>query len=408
MITLITATPGSGKTLWAVREIFNRVNEDEPWNIFSNIDGLKLDSAMPLKDNFSDYPPRSLVVIDEAQKITHFSRKYKHPNKNEMHPEVEFLQTHRHAEFLDIIYITQAPRLLNADVLDMVGTHYHLHRPMGMKMATWWLWKYHQLNPNTKSSKNDAEDSGTFSYPKNLFGMYKSSQGGDDSHGKIRIPMKIINAIWMLLLVIGVTLYLWFKSKPEETQQTKATNNPEQTIKENIPLSVSTASFNLDTECRKGVNVEKPECVEWFNNLTMSRSSVDETGVSSSVSYDPSKPYEQDHIQKVVQYNVTAKPIFSGCIKKNGRYVGYTQQGTKIDVAQIDCKNLVEDGDRPFNYFKESNNAMVNQNDNSKDDQFNNKQDNQIFQQHEQAQNYVEPHLQAKNVNGSNDRNFTF
>lgn len=74
MIYLITATPGSGKTLWAVNEIFKRVNEPEPWNIFSNIDGLKLDTAQPLKEKFTDYPPRSLVIIDEAQQITHFSK----------------------------------------------------------------------------------------------------------------------------------------------------------------------------------------------------------------------------------------------------------------------------------------------------------------------------------------------
>ena len=41
---------------------------------FSNIDGLKLDTAQPLKSSFEDYPPRSLVVIDEAQKISHFSK----------------------------------------------------------------------------------------------------------------------------------------------------------------------------------------------------------------------------------------------------------------------------------------------------------------------------------------------
>ena len=87
MIYLITATPGSGKTLWAVNEIFKRVNEPEPWNIFSNIDGLKLDTAEPLKEKFTDYPPRSLVIIDEAQQITHFSKKYKHPVRNENHPE---------------------------------------------------------------------------------------------------------------------------------------------------------------------------------------------------------------------------------------------------------------------------------------------------------------------------------
>lgn len=90
MIYLITATPGSGKTLWAVKEIFARVNEAEPWNIFSNIDGLKLDTAQPLKDSFNDYPPRSLVVIDEAQKITHFSKNTDIPTKMRCIPKSNF------------------------------------------------------------------------------------------------------------------------------------------------------------------------------------------------------------------------------------------------------------------------------------------------------------------------------
>lgn len=345
MITLITATPGSGKTLWAIKEIFARVNEAEPWNIFTNIDGIKLDTAQPLKDKFEDYPPRSLVVIDEAQKISHFSKKYKHPEKNKNHPEVEFLQTHRHADHLDIIYITQAPRLLNPDVLDMVGTHYHLHRPMGMKMATWWLWKYHQLNPNTKSAKADAEDTGTFTYPKHLFGMYKSSDGGDDSHGKIKIPMKIINAVWMLVLILGVTGWLWMKQAPSETEQ-KAQDS---TIKQEIPEKASAASTEpmlLDQDCRKGENVEKPECVEWFNQMTQTKRSIG----TEEFAYNPTQPFSEE-LQQQVSYTVTAKPVFSGCMKQNGKYIGYTQQGTKLDVSQEDCRRLIEDGDRPFNYF---------------------------------------------------------
>ncbi|WP_151833304.1 hypothetical protein [Acinetobacter ursingii] len=66
---------------------------------------------------------------------------------------------------------------------------------------------------------------------------------------------------------------------------------------------------------------------------------------------NPTQPYNQD-IQQQVSYQVTAKPVFSGCIKKNGRYYGYTQQGTLLDVTQSDCKRLIENGDRPFNYFR--------------------------------------------------------
>ena len=35
----------------------------------------------------------------------------------------------------------------------------------------------------------------------------------------------------------------------------------------------------------------------------------------------------------------------------NGRYQAYTQQGTKINVSEADCKKLINENDRPFNYF---------------------------------------------------------
>lgn len=359
MITLITATPGSGKTLWAVKEIFARANEAEPWNIFSNIDGLKLDTAQPLKDSFEDYPPRSLVVIDEAQKIKHFSKKYKHPKANEFHPEVEFLQTHRHADHLDIIYITQAARLLNPDVLDMVGQHYHLHRAMGMKMATWWLWRYAANNPNTKSAKGEAEDSGTFTYPKHLFDMYKSSDGGGDTHSKLKIPMKIVNAVWMLCLVLGVTTYLYMKSRPAEAEETppdtaEIISNDSATIEKTIPdaadstdpKTITQNNEPLDTFCRKGENVDKPECVNWFNSLTTNGMTV----TPQQVFYNPNKPYDFD-------YQPVAQPLdfprMSGVIRlNNGRLMAIDQQGNYMPkVTQQDCRKYL-DGYRPFDYYR--------------------------------------------------------
>lgn len=353
MITLISATPGSGKTLWAVKEIFARANEAEPWNIFSNIDGLKLDTAQPLKESFNDYPPRSLVVIDEAQRIKHFNKNYKHPVKNEMHPEVQFLETHRHADHLDIIYITQAPRRLHADVLDMVGMHYHLHRPMGMKMATWWLWRHHQLNPNTKSVKAEAEDSGTFTYPKHLFDMYKSSDGGDDSHSKIKIPMKIVNAVWMLCLVLGVTAYLYLSSRPSDKEET-VKNESKQTIEKTIPDSANAANTQtaaqadepLDSFCRKGVNVEKPECVEWFNALSMNNATV----TPQQVSYNPNKPYEFEYISNAQPLDF---PRMSGVIKlSSGKLMAVDQQGNYMPkISQDDCKQWLS-GFRPFDYYR--------------------------------------------------------
>lgn len=48
-----------------------------------------------------------------------------------------------------------------------------------------------------------------------------------------------------------------------------------------------------------------------------------------------------------------SKPVFSGCAKFNGKY--YDMYGTrykKLPVSKSDCVKLIEDGDRPYNYFK--------------------------------------------------------
>lgn len=68
------------------------------------------------------------------------------------------------------------------------------------------------------------------------------------------------------------------------------------------------------------------------------------------VKYNPNQPYVMDTSN--IEYEVTAKPVFSGCMKQKGKYVAYTQQGTILhDVSQSDCMKLINEGDRPFNYF---------------------------------------------------------
>ena len=111
-------------------------------------------------------------------------------------------------------------------------------------------------------------------------------------------------------------------------------------------------------KCRKGANVEKPECVKWFDQITKNGSSVS-TGENghATVAYNPSQPFD-DQIQKSVSYEVTAKPIFSGCMKTGSKYQAYTQQGTKLEVSQADCQRLIENNDRPFNYFANNRSDM--------------------------------------------------
>jgi len=77
----------------------------------------------------------------------------------------------------------------------------------------------------------------------------------------------------------------------------------------------------------------------------------------TSVNYDPSKPFDTEEIQQKVIYQVTSKPVFSGCMKTNKGYFAYTQQGTKLNVSAQDCRNLIENNDRPFNYFASENSS---------------------------------------------------
>jgi hypothetical protein len=81
--------------------------------------------------------------------------------------------------------------------------------------------------------------------------------------------------------------------------------------------------------------------LQWFKTVNPS---------VQTVSYNPTSPY--DDLSQNLTYEITSKPVFSGCAKFNGKYYGYTEQGTKLPVSKSDCVKLIEHGDRPYNYFK--------------------------------------------------------
>lgn len=163
---------------------------------------------------------------------------------------------------------------------------------------------------------------------------------------QFKIQSKFIYAIIAIVVLMSASWFLFTKSggdklarnaiggitgqKPTEQNKTQISNDQ----------AVSSGLENLETECRKGVNVEKPECVKWFDQLTKNGASVS-TGDNrqTTVTYNPNQPLQDNEIQKQVSYEVTAKPVFSGCMKTGSKYQAYTQQGTKLDVSQADCRD---------------------------------------------------------------------
>ena len=63
MIILITGTPGSGKTLFAVSKILAWAKENKR-EIFADIDGLSIDGIEKSPEDWRETPDGSIVVYD--------------------------------------------------------------------------------------------------------------------------------------------------------------------------------------------------------------------------------------------------------------------------------------------------------------------------------------------------------
>ncbi|WP_339352893.1 zonular occludens toxin domain-containing protein [Acinetobacter beijerinckii] len=351
------------KKITRYNEIVDRINDSygkqdfqflQPVRtIYTNIKACKIPYSRPLIYDWRDAPDGSIIVIDEIQLVEPYKNK---KSEDEM---IMHLTIHRHRGF-DFYIITQATRYLHPVMKELFTAHYHLTRPFGWTCKVY-LYGSARDNPNALINKINCESKTAFKPADRIFTLYKSTTI-DTSEKRIPRFIYFIGAF----VIIMICLFFYFVTKDnviydqvsngldgkpvnqttQQTGQKQTTTTPEQ-------------KTNLDTECRKAVNVEKPQCIEWFNDLSKNNGSVqNQSARNSSITYNPSKPFDQT-IEEQLEYEATAKPVFSGCIKKNGKYIGYSQQGTVLNVSQDDCKRLLEDGDRPFNYFAQQQTERV-------------------------------------------------
>ncbi|MDC4847526.1 hypothetical protein OHV92_17960, partial [Acinetobacter baumannii] len=254
-------------------------------------------------------------------------------------------------------------------------------------------------NSITKSIKQQAYDEFVYTIEEKYHKLYKSTEDGIASGRNYNFNVKLWGFIGGLVFVVIIAcLLVAFLAKGTKTKvdqmstAQKSDAAQAQKTKEESKDKLGVMSKLTDEECRKGVNVDKPECVEYFNRLTKNGESVGPA--VQQVSYDPSKPFESaEKIQETVTYQVTAKPVLSGCMTdRHGKLVGYTQQGTIIHgLNQSDCKRIIK-GDRPFNYFaQQSVQQPVQQ-------AVQQVATNQAYQ----ANNYVQEGLERNPVNGAN------
>lgn len=378
MLFLITGKPGSFKTAKTASLALEYLKEGRP--VFTNIDGFDYEGVQKLPENndWRETPEGSVVIYDEAQQFDFLQ--YKGREKLSSDGRVKELEVHRHTGH-DIFLVTQSPTFLHNHVLSLVGSHYHLHRAYGRAFADVFLWRYAVTMPDSTGAKNKAESHEKFKPDSKIFDKYKSTTL--DTH-KLKIPSLYYKLGAFLIFVLAIIGYVVFGSsnpyisvkailgnKEKLAHQDEILKNGKsQQVLSSSPAATTTTTTNqqttdLDLQCRKAENLNKPECVKWYDDLTKNKSSVaarTETGSfsngsnsvgSADITYNAADPYRAKLDN--VHYSVSSMPVFSGCLKtRTGEYRAYTEQGTYLKTSKSVCNRLMHDSaDRPYNYFKQ-------------------------------------------------------
>lgn len=362
-IQLITGKPGSYKSAYLMSIALDEISKGR-LVYFCNFRGLQAEKyQLNVLDHFNEWasvPDGALVIIDEVQE---FTRDVPTNAKTEELPQwMTLLEKHRHRG-IDIFVVTQHPMFIHTHIRRLLEKHIHMQRVQGMPWSNKREWQQVCSDPENIDNASIKKGCTTTIYRPNkkVFDYYESTVV--DTH-KFKVPRKLLTS---LAMVGGALAFVFWIGAPVFSKYINPTGDKEvvQQMAEN-PNSPN-PNFSAENQilvnisrCIDQFNLTEDQCREMYDPKVMqarhaqlqqtTRNHIDDV-VSDYLASDPFKPIQ-------VQYEVTAKPVFSGCMKTGSKYQAYTQQGTKLDVSQEDCRRLIEDGDRPFNYFANSQNQQ--------------------------------------------------
>lgn len=224
MITLITAVPGSGKSLTAIEIIVNSLSENPDRKIYTN---LPLKWSEPNLDDLTEKPyllidPNgknvfpipdgddwqlcemgSLIIYDEVQKIFPATAKA----GVVVDDRLTGLETHRHHGY-DLVFITQDATFVHHHIRKLVGRHIHLYRGHNATRVARYSWSHYETDPNDRHAQERATME-VWAFRKDLYKYYKSSV----KHTHIfKLPKKAYFFIVVILMILGLVGYLISKN----------------------------------------------------------------------------------------------------------------------------------------------------------------------------------------------------
>ncbi|MFX7057625.1 zonular occludens toxin domain-containing protein [Acinetobacter baumannii] len=331
--------------------------------IYSNINGLKIQGVLPFPSlDWRKTPMGSIHYIDEIRDHPPYNWDGRKVCED---PIIKEMSKVRHTD-KDVWLITQDAEDFNYSLRQLIDKLYFVKRPPQNPQACgiYVFDKYISRPRDAADSLRDPKkyvDYFLLVYKKKYQRMYVSASSHTSM--KFRIPPKVFfySLLFIAILTIAIVGFMkipifqsfgsaikqmtgqekdafsQLKSGPQATQEAPKTIAQE--LEEQAKLAGLTPEQYADLQNPEPRNMQ----LQKQNDVRME---------TIAVKYNPNRPYEMDTSK--IEYQVTSKPVFAGCMKKNGRYVAYTEQGTILhDVSQSDCRKLIEDNDRPYNYFKQ-------------------------------------------------------
>jgi len=237
MITVITGTPGAGKTLHAIEKLLlplvgttvkhvdaEGVETDIPRVIYTNIRGLQVDHELiddsdngGLRNWHQWAKPGAVIFYDEFQVVMP-----PRANGSAVPAFIQALDTHRHMG-VDFVFITQNVMNVDKHVHGLTGRHLHVRRMGNMRVAVVYEWDH--CSRQLLYSK--AISQGMWRYDKKVFKLYNSAQ----LHTKQ--PRKIPVLVWFIvggLIGAPVLAYNVYQSHMAKIKPSVAAARPTSTF----------------------------------------------------------------------------------------------------------------------------------------------------------------------------------
>ena len=369
MQTLISAPPRTGKSLYCMSLIDQLSRKHPNRRIYTNIIGMNYPGVLTINStpekpfDWRDLPDGSIIFFDEAHEHPAFSAQdllgtartdVEKKRKAEILDIGDSLTLHGHFGF-DIYLITQNPKLLREQVRAACSVHYVMRRLWGLDVAM--IYEFAEVQTYfANATRKQALSVKRFRYPKNLYKYYVSSNVHNIQK---RVPLLYMSffAIPVLIFAMGYSkasdtgfFGLFEKDKQAEQIEKLPTDLPQAEIVTYTPeqqkeIDTKRAEF-MGLTYDQYMDLQNPQSQD-EKNLALNQNSIDQI-VNT---YNANNPFDYSYMQAPP---VTAYQVFSGCM--NG--VAYDTQGTILHDAPKDLCKRVMKGDRPFNPYKQPEQAV--------------------------------------------------